>query len=507
MAKLKLSSYFDEIYTKGEFPKFKIFVDGKWIATKKKQDLISSTDGKKLAEIALADAEDIDYAVESANKNKNKIREMAAIDRLELMNRVMLGIEEHKEEIARVLVAESGKALSSARGEINASIERMRLSMEDSKKIIGEYLPGDWASDTSEKVAIVIREPIGVVLGISPFNYPVYTSIAKILPALLAGNTVILKPPSADPIAFMMCAEIFRKSGLPSGTLQVITGSGSETGDLLSTNNKIDMISFTGSTSVGKHIASIAGLKKVHLELGGKGNALVLADADLEIAGKQCVKGSLELAGQRCDAISRILVVESVYDKFIKKVKEHISDFKFGDPTKSDDITMGPVISAEAAERIDKMVKDSVNKGAKLLAGGKHKGAYYEPTLLVDVPLTAEIANEETFGPVITIIKVKDTEEAINVANDSKYGLDSCVFTKDFYNAWETMKALQSGNVTLNAAPSHGTAYFPFGGVKESGYGKEGVGYTIEEMTTVKTMVFDLSPKHLGKTYKGTFKE
>lgn len=507
MAKLELSGYFDEIYTKGEYPRFKIMVGGKWVDTKKTQDLVSSTDGKKLAEIALADEEDIKAAVKSADDSRSVIRRTAAIDRIELMTRIMKSIEEHKDEIARALVAESGKALSSAMGEINASIERMRLSMEDSRKIIGEYLPGDWASDTAEKIALVIREPIGIVLGISPFNYPVYTSIAKVLPALLAGNTVILKPPSADPIAFMMCAEIFRKEGLPAGTLQVITGSGAQTGDLLTTDDRINMISFTGSTPVGKHLASIAGLKKVHFELGGKGNALVLADADIELAVKQCVKGSLELAGQRCDAISRIFVAKDVYDGFVEKVKAHLSDFKFGNPLESDDVTMGPVISAKAAERIDGMVKDAVAKGAKLLSGGKHKEAYYEPTLLVDVPMSAEIANEETFGPVITVIKVKDTEEALRLANDSKYGLDSCVFTEDFYSAWETMKALQSGNVTLNAAPSHGTAYFPFGGVKESGYGKEGVGYTIEEMTTTKTMVFDLSPKHLGKTYKGTFKE
>jgi glyceraldehyde-3-phosphate dehydrogenase [NAD(P)+] len=507
MAKLELSPYFDEMYTKGDFPKFKILVDGKWTATKKTQDLISSTDGKKLAEIGVADAGDINRAIESAEKSTSKIRSMAAIDRIELMLKAMEELETHKDEIARALVAESGKALSSARGEINAAIERMRLSMEDSKKIVGEYLPGDWASDTSEKIALVIREPIGVVLGVSPFNYPVYTSIAKMLPALLAGNTVILKPPSADPIAFMMCVEIFRKVGLPTGTLQVITGSGSETGDLLTSSNKINMVSFTGSTAVGKHIASIAGLKKVHMELGGKGNALVLDDADLELAAKQCVKGSLELAGQRCDAISRILVVEGVYDKFVTKLKEHMSDFKFGNPLESDAITMGPVISEKAADRIDGMVKDAVTKGAKLLAGGKHNAAYYEPTLLVDVPLSAEIANEETFGPVVTVIKVKDTDDALKVANDSKYGLDSCVFTENFYNAWEAMKALQSGNVTLNAAPSHGTAYFPFGGVKESGYGKEGVGYTIDEMTVRKTLIFDLSPKHLGKSYMGTFKD
>ncbi len=449
----------------------------------------------------------MDLAVKSANDNKDKIRGMAAIDRLELINKIRKEIEAHKEEIVKALMMESGKAYGSANGEINAAIERLRLSMEDSRKIMGEYIPGDWSSDTTKKIALVIREPLGVVLGISPFNYPVYTSIAKIMPALLSGNSVIMKPPSSDPIAMLMCAEIFRKCGVPSGTLQVITGSGSIAGDYLIENKNINMISFTGSTSVGKHIAEVAGLKKIHLELGGKGTAIVLDDSDLDLAAKECVKGSLELAGQRCDAVSRVLVVENIAEKFYKKIEEHLNDYKFDNPLKNNDINMGPVINKKAAERIDSMVKDAVNNGAKLVKGGKFNNSYYEPTILEDVPLSAQIANEETFGPVITLIKVKDEDEAILIANKSNYGLDSAVFTNDFYRAWKIMKALQVGNITLNSAPSHGTAYFPFGGVKDSGAGKEGVGYSIEEMTNIKTMVFNLGAKDLGKPYSGQFKD
>ncbi len=507
MAKIALSNYFSEIYTPGEFPRFKVLIDGKWTKTKEKIDVITPIDSTKIAEIGSVNNDEIKAALDSAERNKNKIRDMAAIDRIELINAVRKELAMHKDEIASVLVTESGKALQAANGEINAALERMRLSMEDSRKIMGEYMPGDWSSDTAQKIALVIREPIGVVLGISPFNYPVYTSIAKVLPALLAGNSVILKPPSADPLAFLMCAEIFRKVGVPSGTLQVITGSGEETGDILVKSDKINMISFTGSTPVGKHISSIAGLKKVHLELGGKAAAIVLDDADLELAAKECVKGSLELSGQRCDAISRILVTEKVYKKFIEGVKRHLADYRFGNPLKDKEVTLGPTISQKAAVRIDGMVKDAVKKGAKLLAGGKFKDAYYEPTLLVDVPLNSEIAHEETFGPVVTVIKIKDREDAIKISNGSKYGLDSCVFTEDFYSAWEVMKSLQTGNVTLNSAPSHGTAYFPFGGIKDSGQGKEGVGYSIEEMTVLKTIVLNLAPKNLGKKYSGKFKD
>ncbi len=507
MAKLELSDYFSEIYTKGTTPRFKVLINGKWIDTEEKIDVVSPIDGEKVAEIGTVSPNDIKNALDSAETNKGKIRQMAAIDRLELLNSIRKELAKHRDEIVRVLVVESGKSFRAANGEVDAALERMRLSMEDSRKIMGEYLPGDWSSDTAQKIALVINEPIGVVLGISPFNYPVYTSIAKVLPALLAGNSVVLKPPSADPLAFLMCAEIFRKVGVPPGTLQVITGSGEQTGDLLVESEKINMISFTGSTPVGKHISSIAGLKKTHLELGGKAAAIVLEDANIDLAAKECVKGSLELSGQRCDAVSRILVVEKVYKQFVESAKAHLSDYKFGNPLDGEDITMGPVISAKAAKRIDAMVQDAVKKGAKLLAGGKYKDAYYEPTLLADVPLGASIAVEETFGPVVTIIKVKDIEDAIKTANNSNYGLDSCVFTEDFYSAWEVMKALQSGNVTLNSAPSHGTAYFPFGGVKDSGQGKEGVGYSIEEMTVMKTIILNLAPKNLGKNYTGAFKD
>ncbi|MBE5730141.1 aldehyde dehydrogenase family protein [Candidatus Parvarchaeota archaeon] len=507
MVELNLSEGFSEIYTPGEFKRLKLFISGKWVETKDKFDLISPIDNKKLAEISSASKEDVDLAVKYAVDSKHKIRDLPAIDRIELINKFRLELQKYKSDIVDTLVKEAGKARRSAEGEFNATIERMRLSMEDSRRIMGEYIPGDWSSDTSQKIALVIREPLGVVLGISPFNYPFYTSMAKVIPALLSGNSVIIKPPSADPIAFLMAAKIFQDVGVPDGTFQVITGKGDVAGDYLTSNEGVNMISFTGSTDVGKHIASIAGLRKTHLELGGKGTVIVLDDADLDLAAKECVKGSLELAGQRCDAVSRILAVEKIYDSFVEKLKQHLQDYKFGNPAEDQNITMGPVISQSAAKRIDDMVKDAVSKGAKLLAGGKYKDCYYEPTLLVDVPLNAKIAEEETFGPVITLIKVKDKAEAISIANKSKYGLDSSVFTNKFYDAWEIMKALQVGNVTLNAAPSHGTAYFPFGGVKDSGSGKEGVGYSIDEMTYTKTIIFNLAAGNLGKKYTGQFKD
>ncbi|MCW1293812.1 MAG: aldehyde dehydrogenase family protein [Candidatus Parvarchaeota archaeon] len=507
MVDIKLSDKFSDIYIPGETKRFKIFIGGKWVETKDKFDLISPIDSRKMAEISSASKEDIDAAVKYAVESKHKIRDMPAIDRIELINKFRLELEKYKDEIVDVLMKEAGKARRSAEGEFNATIERMRLGMEDSRKITGEYIPGDWSSDTSQKVALVLREPLGVVLGISPFNYPFYTSMAKVIPALLSGNSVIIKPPSVDPIAFLMAAKVFQDVGAPDGIFQAVTGKGDVAGDYLTSNPNINMISFTGSTDVGKHIAGIAGLRKTHLELGGKGTAIVLEDADLDLAARECVKGSLELAGQRCDAVSRILAVDKIYDKFVEKLKQHLQDYKFGNPIESPDVTMGPVISKSAAKRIDDLVKDAVSKGAKLLAGGKYNDCYYEPTLLVDTPLNAKIVDEETFGPVITLIKVKDKADAINLANQSRYGLDSSVFTNKFYDAWEVMKALQVGNVTLNAAPSHGTAYFPFGGVKDSGSGKEGVGYSIDEMTYTKTIVFNLAPGNLGKRYTGQFKD
>jgi len=258
------------------------------------------------------------------------------------------------------------------------------------------------------------------------------------------------------------------------------------------------MITLTGSTAVGRRIASLAGMKKLHLELGGKGAAVVAADADISLAARKVLEGSLKYSGQRCDAVSRVFVEESIADAFLETLLEGLGQWKLGDPRNPEN-NMGPLINEEAAERVQSLVDDAVDKGAKLVRGGKHRGSYFEPTVLDSVPIEAQIASEETFGPVVTIVRVKSIADAIERVNESRYGLDSCVFTNSFYTAWRVTKALEEGTVTVNDAPAHGVGYFPFGGNKDSGVGREGVGYSIDEMTRIKTIQFNLAPGGLGK--------
>jgi len=275
----------------------------------------------------------------------------------------------------------------------------------------------------------------------------------------------------------------------PAGVLNVITGRGGDIGDLLASHPDVSMISFTGSSEVGRSIAAKAGPKPMHLELGGNGAAIVLDDADLDVAVTKSVLGAYKNAGQRCDAVSRVLVERPVYDEYVRRAVEEADRWPVGDP-RAEGTRMGPLVNARAAERVAGLVEDAVAKGAKLLRGGGTQDAYHEPTVLADVPLDADILWEETFGPVLTVAPVADLDEALELSNRSRYGLDSAVFTSDLQDAWRAARALECGQVTINDAPAHGVGHFPFGGRKpDSGIGREGLGYSIDECTVLKTVV------------------
>lgn len=498
--KLSLSSFFDGIYSmENDIPNFKILIGGEWRDAQggSQFDVHTPIDGSLIARAQMARPTDVSNALAAAQKNRG-IRDLPGIERIEIFNRAAGLIEQHKEEFIRVLKIEAGKSAKDAAGEVGATVHRLKLTMEEASRIYGDYIPGDWSHDAVGKMALVIREPIGVIAVISPFNYPLYIAAAKIIPALLAGNSVVVKPSSSDPISALLFVRVLEAAGVPEGSLNILTGGGGEVGDSLVKDERVGMINFTGSTSVGKRITQMAGMKKLHLELGGKGYALVLEDADLDLAAKKCVLGSLKLSGQRCDAISAVLAVEAIADDLSHRIVREVDRWKFGDP-RDESVMAGPVINPAAAQRIQAMVTDAVEKGASLLRGGKFQGCYYEPTVLDFVPVSSIIAHEETFGPVVTILRPKDEDDALKIAKESKYGLESCVFSRDFYRIWSVAKSLECGEVTVNDYPSHGVGYFPFGGIKDSGMGREGIGYSIDEMTNLKTIVFNLEAGGLGK--------
>jgi glyceraldehyde-3-phosphate dehydrogenase [NAD(P)+] len=491
--KVELDKIFDPIYTARDgVLDFKMFLDGKWVSLPEKIEVRSPIDGAVVATVPNGSVKETEQAVESSYSNRNAIRTIPAVEKIEIFQRARELLIQNVEAFSYILVNEAGKPRGNAEGEVRATAERLKLTPDEYGKIRGEHIPGDWSEETVGTSADVLREPLGVVLAISPFNYPLYITATKVIPALLAGNSVVVKCSSKDPLSFLMFSRLLDQAGIPKGTLNVITGRGI-LGEHLAGHEKISMVTFTGSTEVGKKLAQVAGLKRLHMELGGKGCAIILSDADLDLAATETTKGSLSYSGQRCDAVSRVFVEEKIADNFVEKIICEVTKYKLGDPRDRAN-NMGPLIDQSAAERVHTLVLDAVERGAKLVTGGKHDGNYYQPTVLDYVPSDAKIVWEETFGPVIPIVRVRDVDEAIELANKSKYGLDSCVFTTNINLARKVAKRLEEGEVTINAAPRHGVGYYPFGGNKDSGIGREGIGYSIEEMTRLKTIVYNWRP-------------
>lgn len=492
-ATVKLANIFDNIQTKRNgILDFKMFLDGEWVSLPERIEVHSPIDNAVIATVPSASESEAERAVESSYSHRNAIRTIPAVEKIEIFQVARDLLLENIDAFVDILTREAGKTRANAEGEVKATAERLKLTPDESGKIRGEHIPGDWSDETIGTSADVLREPLGVVLAISPFNYPLYITSTKVIPALLAGNSAVVKCSSKDPLSFLMFTRLLDEAGIPKGTLNVVTGRG-RIAEHISGNEKISMLTFTGSTEIGKKLAQAAGLKRLHMELGGKGCAIILSDADLDLAAFETAKGALSYSGQRCDAISRVFVEENIADTFVKKILNEAANYKLGDPRDPTN-KLGPLIDNASAERVHALVLDAVERGAKLLAGGKHEGNYYQPTVLDNVPTDAKIVWEETFGPVIPIVRVRDVDEAIELANKSKYGLDSCVFTTNINQARKVAKRLEEGEVTINAAPRHGVGYYPFGGNKESGMGREGIGYSIEEMTRLKTIVYNWRP-------------
>jgi glyceraldehyde-3-phosphate dehydrogenase [NAD(P)+] len=493
-ARVELGEIFHPIYSVADSGTldFKMLLDGKWISLPERIEVRTPMDDSLIATVPSASQTEAEQAVNSSFANRNNIRTIPAVRKIEIFQKARELLVQNTESFVPILTLEAGKPKSNAEGEIKSTAERLKLTPAEYGKIRGEHIPGDWSEETVGTSAEVLREPLGVVLAISSFNYPLYITSTKVIPALLAGNSVVVKTSSKDPLSFLMFARILELAGIPAGALNVVTCRG-PIGEYLAAHDKISMLTFTGSTEVGKKLAGVAGLKMLHMELGGKGCAIVLKDADLDLAASETVKGSLSYSGQRCDAISRVFVELPVADTFVKKVLKEVENYKLGDPT-DPTVKIGPLIDKSAVERVHHLVTDATKKGAELLTGGSYNGNYYQPTVLNKVPLDAEIMWVETFGPVIPIAYVNDADQAIELANRSRYGLDSCVFTRDINLARKVAKRLEEGEVTVNAAPRHGVGYYPFGGNKDSGLGREGIGYSIEEMTRLKTIVHNWKP-------------
>jgi acyl-CoA reductase-like NAD-dependent aldehyde dehydrogenase len=488
-----INEIFDVVYEQEKDGKkaFKNFLNGQWIHPESADyfSVNNPATGESFASAPLCGEEHIDLAIESANESQYS-DDFSPLERLEVVEKAAQILSDNAEGLARSITEESGKPIGGARREVHATVERLRLAREEARVLYGEYIPGEWVEDTEGKFAIVLRNSIGVVGTLSPFNYPLFIGAAKIIPALLAGNSVVAKPASDTPISLLLFGRILQKAGLAYGRLQILTGKGSVLGSCMAENPQVAAISFTGSTSAGKSIASQAGMKKLHLELGGKAAAIVLQDADIQCAASEICKGTFKNSGQRCDAVSRVLVYKDIHKRFAEAVLDEASSYKVGSPL-DEDTKIGPLINERALEKVDRLVSSAIDAGARPLCGARHEGFFYNPTVLDGVTRGMDIAEREIFGPVMPIMTFDTIEEAVDISNSSEYGLDSCVFTDNLKTAISVAKRLQDGSVSVNAAPAHGVGHFPFGGNKKSGMGREGLKYSIDELTRLHTIVIN----------------
>ncbi len=470
-------------------PAYRLLIDGCWqcLSSGSSFDVTDPATGVTIARVPDSSPEDVQNAIAAAKKHGEI--QASPVERLEVMEKARKLLLEHRNFLAEVITRESGKPVSISLSEVNATAERLRLTMEEVRALYGEYLPGEWVEDTKNKFAIVIKKPVGVVAAISTFNYPLFIAASKIIPAVLACNTVVAKPSSDTPLSLILFVRILEAAGMPAGSVNIVTGRGGVIGDILVKSPDVAAVSFTGSTKVGEMIAQKAGIKKLHLELGGKASAIVLEDAELANAAAQICRGTFRNSGQRCDAVSRVLVQKSVKAELMDHVLREVRKYTTGNPL-DPKTQLGTVINETAAKRIDGLVQDAVHKGAKILVGGSREGLFYPATILDNVTEDMDIAREEIFGPVMPVLTVESAEEAVRLSNRSEYGLDSCVFTENINLAMKISRELHDGSVTVNAAPAHGVGHFPFGGNKKSGLGREGIKYSIDELTRLHTIIF-----------------
>ena len=475
--------------------RYKNLINGEWKESKggKFIEIKSPIDDSLLGEVPAMTQAEVDEVIEAATIAQKEWKNVPTNKRAKILYKAADLLEENVEELANVMMMEIAKDKKSCKSEIIRTADFIRFTADSAKNMSGESLPGDnFPGFKNNKVSIVRREALGVVLAISPFNYPVNLAASKIAPAVVIGNSVILKSATQGSLSGLHLARIFEKAGLPKGVLNTVTGKGSEIGDYITTHKGINFINFTGSTAVGQGIAKKTAMVPLLMELGGKDAAIVLEDADLDRAASNIVAGAFSYSGQRCTAVKRVLVVDSVADELVRKIKEKMSTLKVGNPMESEAVDVVPLINDKAVEHVMELIEDAKKKGAELLVGGQRENRLIYPTLFDKITLDMDLAWEEPFGPVLPIIRVKDKDEAIKIANESEYGLQSSVFTENIDDAFYIADKLEVGTVQVNNKTERGPDHFPFLGVKSSGIGTQGIRYSIEAMSRPKVTVINL---------------
>ncbi|MBU9721019.1 MULTISPECIES: aldehyde dehydrogenase family protein [Bacillaceae] len=474
----------------------KMFFAGEWVGKDETFNVYDPQDNQLIAKVPSANKSEMKKAVEKAHEAFERKESWPVHERMSILNRAADYMEMHKEKYASTIASEGSKTINEARSEVKRAIQTIRISAEEARRINGETINFDQNEGSENRIGYYYRFPIGVIAAITPFNDPLNLVAHKVGPAIASGNAIVVKPASVTPLSALLLAEAFMYAGLPEGFLSVITGSGRELGEILVTHPAVKMVSFTGGGEAGEKIAHQAGLKKVSMELGSNSPVIVMDDACLSDAVQSCVSGAFSAVGQNCIGVQRIYVEEDIYSEFVWGFVERTADLNVGD--KMGELTdIGPMINETEATRVEEWVNEAVIRGAKLQIGGKREGAFYYPTVLTDVPEDARIAKEEIFGPVVLIYPVKNIWEAVEKSNNVDYGLHAGIFTSDIEKAFYTIKKLNVGGVMVNDSSDYRIDAMPFGGVKGSGLGREGVRSSIESMTEPKVVSFRLNERLL----------
>ena len=466
------------------------FLDGKWIEAGEPLEVRSPYDQSVIGQVFQGTKEHAEAAIRAAVKAFGTTRRLPAFERQRVLRRVAQTIAERKQEFARTIALEAGKPIRAAKTEVDRAVFTFTVAAEESTRIYGEYLPLDWQEYTAGRWGIVRRFPLGPIAGITPFNFPLNLVAHKVAPAIAAGCPIIVKPAPATPLTALLLAEAVQQAGWPDGGLNVLPLSTEDTGRLV-TDDRIKLISFTGSASVGWDIKRNSGKKKVILEMGGNAGVIVHGDTDIDYAAERCVMGGFSYAGQSCISVQRILVERSVYGRFTELLLAAVANLQTGDPL-DESTDVGPLIrEADAARALD-WVQEAVRGGARLLCGGSKRGSLLQPTVLTGTRPEMRVNCEEIFAPVVTVEAYDDVEAAIRTLNNSSYGLQAGIFTRDAKLLFHAFEELEVGGLVAGDVPSFRIDHMPYGGVKDSGLGREGLRYAIEEMTEPKLLVMNL---------------
>lgn len=467
-----------------------LYINGQCLETAEYNELFSPYSAKKIGEIPIASIEQVEAAVQAADDAKSEMAALSAYQRAAILEQLTALFIQHKQQAAEIISLESAKPLKYALGEIERTIETYKFAAEEAKRLSGEMIPMDAAKGGANRIAYTLRQPIGVVAAITPFNFPQNLVAHKVGPAIASGNTVVLKPASQTPLSAFFLAELLEMTDLPKGAFNLVTGSGRTIGDALVTNDRVKMITFTGSPAVGKGIRDKAGLKKVALELGSNAGLIIDEGVNLSAIAEKSVIGAFSNQGQVCISLQRVYVKSAVMEEYLQEFKRAAANLVIGDPMDAA-TDLSAMISTEEQQRAELWVQEAVDAGATLISGGAVEDGIFQPTILSNVSADAKVSCQEVFAPIVIVNSIETIDEGIRHINQSDFGLQAGIFTNDIPTAFKASAELEVGGVIINDTPTYRVDQMPYGGVKESGNGKEGLKYAIGEMTEMKLVVWN----------------